>query len=285
MILRLFSWFHILTLLLPVGIVVGLYFLLRRRSPKVQDAVILGLMLVNVLQHYFKMFVWPHMWGEAFGIEETAKNMCAFLIMFSPVFYLVRGVWRDFLTYVGTAAGLFALVYPIWFINADILTWEFVRFFVCHALLMIASILPVLLGRHKLSFRHFWKMGLCFLAGVTTIFLNWLCVMRVQYGPDQLERIWKAMMAANPIWMMHPPAKGFGWVVELISWFSPRFLFDGDYALPILWYAVPLWLGFTIVGFFVYWAVDREGAKTFFEKVKAIFAKIIDTFTPKTQEK
>lgn len=279
-----FSWQHVLSLAIPAGMVVGLYFLLRGRSPRLKDGVILALMLLNVFQHLFKFVVWPHMWGERFGLVETAYNMCAFLILASPILYLLKGAWRDFLTYVGTAAGFLALLLPVWHIGI-VPGWDYVRFCTCHILLLVTSLLPVLLGRHTLSFRHFWKMGLCFLVSVTVIFLDQLVVRSILMETEDVGEIYRVIYEANNVWMMHPPTGTFGWVADIIAFFTPRFFIEGAYAAPILWYAFPLWLGFTLLGFFVGWAVDKEGANLFFQKGKALFLKIKGLFAPKKQEK
>lgn len=279
-----FSWVHILALLIPIGSTIGLYFLLRRRASWVQDIVILGIMLLNVFQHLFKFVVWPHMRDESFGLVETAYNMCAFLILASPILYLLKGAWRDFLTYVGTAAGFLALLLPVWHIGNQP-SWDWLRFCTCHFLLLITSILPVLLGRHKLSFRHFWKMGLCFLVAVSFVFLDQLVVRSIMTKTEDIGEIYRAMYEANNIWMMHPPTDGFVWVVDIIAVFTPKMFLNGEHAAPILWYALPLWLGITIAAFFVGWLVDKEGANAFFARVKALFDKIKAFFAPKTQEK
>lgn len=49
-----------------VAFTVGVYFLLRRRTERTKKLVLLAMMLVNILQHFLKKFIYPQYWGTAF---------------------------------------------------------------------------------------------------------------------------------------------------------------------------------------------------------------------------
>ena len=49
---------------------------------------------------------------------------------------------------MGSVAGIAAIALPVWYIGMDVseLGWDYARFYICHALLFITSVLPLLLG-------------------------------------------------------------------------------------------------------------------------------------------
>ena len=267
------SLLYILSICVALAVMAGLFFLLRRRSVKTQKIVVFSLMLINILQHLFKSFIYPQYAGDGFTMVNTAYNMCALLILLSPFVYFSRSnFWKDFTFYVGTVAGLIAIAVPIWFIGKDIteLGFEYIRFYFCHILLFLSSGLTLLLGHHRPSYRCFPKIGIAFLLSLLIILLNdALCVILGLASGHEPHDLYNTLRALNPCWSMGPPANGsFAPVVSLIHALSPAFLCGknatGLYA-PILWYAIPLYIGITLVAFPVCVLTDR---KNFLSDVK-----------------
>ena len=58
-------------MVVPPGILVGLWFLLRNKSRNVQKIVIFSLTILNLLQHLLKIYIYPQYWGEPFGARST----------------------------------------------------------------------------------------------------------------------------------------------------------------------------------------------------------------------
>ncbi len=171
-----------------------------------------------------------------------------------------RGALRDFIAYVGTAAGAVALAVPYWFVGYSIVSWEFLRFYTCHILLLLTSLLPLLLGRHKLSFRHFWKIGFCFIGALVGIFLNQFAVYSAMGTAQTPADLYTLVYNNNPVWMCHPNAR-FVFLTRIISFLTPSCFLGGEGKLytPILWYAVPLYVGITGIAFLMGMLVDRAG--------------------------
>ena len=252
-----------------------LYIILRGKSQKIQKYVILGIMLANVAQHLLKSFIYPGYAGLGFSAFNTAYNMCAALILVSPIALMLNfRLLRDFVFYAGSFAGLVAIVIPYWHIGADALDSEAVRSFICHALLFATSVLPLLLGLHKPSYKCFYKMGPVFLIFLCAITLNdLLCIVIGIYPGLSNMPVIDALYAANPVWAFGPP-DNFLFVLDIARVFSPNAWVsfgDGGRCLPVLWYAIPLCLFITVAAFFVCSLVDR---KSFISDVKKYTQKI-----------
>lgn len=275
-----FAWF--LALLIAIGFTVGTYFLLRRRSERVQKIVIYVLVLVNVFQHLFKHRIWSRSPDAAFGIENTLYNVCAFLIMTSAVIYFTHGAWRDFITYVGTVAGMIAMIVPYWLLGNTLLNLGVVRFYFCHTLLFATSLLPALLGHHKVKLRNFPKIGLCFLAALVVIFVDQILSYYVFHHITDPQALYEALMKKNDVWMLYPPSE-FPSLVRFITFFTPDiFLPQGDRGYtPILWYAIPLYLGITLLAYACGMLLDREGRERHIAFFRALPARVRALFKKK----
>ena len=265
---------YFISLGVTVLFVTALYFAFFKCKKGVQKGVVLTLMLLNVAQHLLKSFVWPHLYGRGFAYENTAYNVCAALILLSPfVFLFGKGGMKDFMVLVGTGGPLLALVVPFWFEGKDWLSWEFLRFFVCHVLLVATSLLPALWGLHKLSYRNFWKIPLNFFGVLILIMFNIVvCVCLGLYG-NGTEKLFDVLYAANPCWMMHPaPPAGFGWVQTVLEALSPPIFLGGNGRpyVPLLWYAVPMYLVLALAAFALTALIDR---KRLAQDVKSLFRR------------
>ena len=173
MVIRYGSVGHILSILLALALCAALFFLLRKKSEGTQRAVILFIMALNVLQHVFKTFIYPQYDGLGFTSLSTAYNMCATLILLSPIAMLLKlKPLKDFVFYIGTVAGLAVLFIPYWSIGREITDPEFFRSYVCHAMLFVSSVLPLLLGLHRPSYKCAFTLGLGFLSVILIIIMN-----------------------------------------------------------------------------------------------------------------
>lgn len=248
-------------------ILTGLFFcLLRRRSLQYQRKIILLIMIVNFIQHFFKFLIYPPYFKMGFTIYSTAYNMCSVLIIFGPVIFLLnRRFLNNFLFFVGSAAGFGAIVYPFWFFGNPVnaLGWEYVRFYICHALLFVTSVLPLILGLHKPSKKEFWHVGAGFLLALCVIVINDAIFMSIGLFPGgQGKDLYSQMLISNPCMLMGPK-EGFAWISNVFQKLSfPVFLGEnpsGRYA-PILWYALPVFLGISLGAIALFALIDRKSA-------------------------
>ncbi len=245
------SFAYLAYIFLAVLLCFLLYCILKNRSKQVQTHFVFALALVNFLQHVFKLVIYPQYKGSTDFYLTTAYNVCAFLITVSPfIIAFGNGLFKNFITYVGSVAGMVAMVVPYWFIGKPALTWDAFRFYFCHALLFISSFLPALLGLHRLERRHRWKIGFLFLGVLALILVNdTILIITGNYPYTTPDKIYEGLCIINPCWAMTPP-KNLAWVEDIIACFTPSVLMGNNAAhlyVPILWYAFPLYLGISLL--------------------------------------
>lgn len=258
-ILKYWSLGHFISILLPIAMIVACYFILRNRSQKTQKIVILVLILLNVLQHLLKPWVWYPLFHGVFNIRSISfYNVCATMILLSPVVFLCKSKGlKDALFFLGNLGGIMSL----WFITIEygvnILTVEFSRYFLCHAILMMTSTLPVLLGLHTLSLRNFWKVGLCFLALEAIVFVDNFIIYLFRNGFDW-GKTYNQVYTENEIFICHAADQDFLKNTFLRD-FHPKYVIDDGtcFYIPILWSAwaiYPVMSGFV---FLVMWLLTK----------------------------
>lgn len=262
MIINYFSIGHLFYIFLLSSIAAGLYFLLSKKSEKSKKYTVLSIMLLNVFQHLFKSLIYPQYEGFGFNALNTAYNMCALLILLSPIAFFVK--WqplRNFVFYAGTFAGFIAVLVPYWHIGEYAFTPNVIRFFICHALLFTSSLLMLLLGLHKPSYKCFSYLGLGFLLGVCVVIVNDVIalLLGIYVGFDGWT-VSDALRELNPCWAFGVP-EGFSLVVSIAKFFLPN-TFVGENPsgsfVPVIWYAVPVYLALTLLALPVCVLFDRR---------------------------
>lgn len=255
------SFMYCAYILLAVVVCAILYAILKNRSHSVKKGVVFTIALFNFLQHVLKLVIYPQYAQEKPIYLITAYNVCAFLIILSPFIILFGNrLLQNFITYMGSFAGMIAMVVPYWFIGKSAFGWEVYRFYICHSLLFISSILPGLIGLHTLEKRHCWKIGLLFIGVLVCVLLNdTVLILTNAYPNTHSDNVYEALSRINPCWTMHP-AEGMAWVGDIVALFSPAFFFGNNpwnVYIPVLWYAIPLYLGITLLTYLLYAATEK----------------------------
>ena len=253
---------HIIYIAVAIVFCIAVYLLIRKKSENIQKNVILSIMLVNAAQHLLKSLVYPQYWGLGFTALSTAYNMCAFLILMSPLALLLKNqVLKSFIFYVGTAAGFLALLIPYWNIGDYMFDFEVIRFFICHAFLFSSSLLPLLTRLHKPSYKFFPYAALCFFSALGIILLNdTVCILIGIYPGVESLSLADALSVVNPVWSFGPPPV-FEWLRDGAKFFSPdAWVFDNaaGACLPVLWYLIPAYVLITAIACPICVLVDRK---------------------------
>lgn len=265
-----FAYFMYLFIVAAFIALYGLIF--RKRSKRAKTIALYVLIAINLFQHFFKWIVWPHNYGDGFNYTNTAYNVCAFLIIISPVVWASKSaVWKDFLFYFGTCGASLAMVVPHWFEDQSAFQWEVYRFYFCHALLVATSVLPVLWKLHAVSYKNSWKVGFVFfLALILIVFNDVVCIVLGLCGGGT-ENMFETLYRNNPCWVMHPdPPAGFEWATNALEALSPNiFLGNGEKPYtPLLWYAIPMYLLITVLATALGCLIDRKALKEDFTNKK-----------------
>ena len=273
------SPFYLVMIALMLLAACGLFFLLRGKSERTKKAVVLSFMLVNIIQHLFKWAIYPMYEGMGFNVLSTAYNMCATLIILSPITFLSKSAFlKNFVYPVGTAAGFVAVAVPYWYIGMSVseLGWEYARFYICHALLFISSLLPLLLGLHKPSFKAVFQPGLGFLLALVLMLINDIIFITLGLfqGYEHYD-LYASLLKINPCFSMGAPEE-FAWLADLSGILTPKvFLGENSTGLytPILWYAIPVYIGITLVAVAVFFSMDKKNLRLAVNNLKSRLKK------------
>lgn len=79
-----FTPLHIISLLMTVGFGIGLYFLLRGRSVKVQTWVMFPMSFLGIISMIFNIFYWPN------PLENLPLHLCAFNAIVLPIAVMTK---------------------------------------------------------------------------------------------------------------------------------------------------------------------------------------------------
>jgi len=257
---------------LVFGLLAGLYFLFKNRSEKTQRILIFSLMVVNLLQHLLKIYVYPQYHGQSFGAISTAYNMCALLIIITPFIYLFGSeLWKNFIVYVGSFAGTISILVTYWL--AEPIEGQ-IRFVFCHALLLYTSILPALFGIYKINYRKCYKLPFVFYTCLMILIVNDVITYTTGLaGELGNTTLLEFLYEQNPCWVMGP-SDDYALVAKIIAVFTPKFLED----VILLWYSIPIFLLITLGSFGLGVWLDNErftsDYEKFKEKLKSISLKI-----------
>ena len=269
-----FTYFFML--IFPFALLFFLYIILRKKDEGVKRGVILTLMCVNLFQHLFKSVLYSHYEGLGFTALSTAYNMCALLIILSPVVFLFKNKFiSSFLFPMGAVAGIVAIAVPYWLIGESLFSVESVRFYLCHIILFLTSALSVIFSPERISYKCFWRTPIFLLCAISIIILNDIICFGLDIYPGVGEgTIYEKLQLVNPC-MSFGPAEQFSFMLDIADFFAPKSWIyssiDGK-CLPILWYLIPMTLVTLAISFIAYSALDfgrfREDAAAFISKIK-----------------
>ena len=265
-----FSFSHIIYMLFPVALLLLLYIPFRNSSRTVKKLVAFSVALLNMLQHLLKIYIYPQYFGESFGGRSTAYNMCALLILISPVILLVGSqLWQNFLFYIGSIAGIVSICVTYWLAEP---IEEQIRFVICHGLLFVSSLLPYLFGIYKINYRKCWKIPFVFVGCLLVLIVNNMITFNLGLvGDTGSLTMWEFLVRENPCWAMCPP-QNYPFVEELMSPMIPSVFLTskGGVDTPILWCFFPIVILMTLLGFLLGIIFDGKGV---LRDLKALFGK------------
>ena len=155
-----FNFYYFLFIAFALGLLAGLYFLLRSKSEKFSSAVIFGLLLFNFALHFVKLAFDPFRGWMPYAIRTvTPENICAVSVLLFPwVFLSKKKLLKDYMFYMGIMSGIGATIFPVDAIGRNAFEFETMRFYFSHILLWVAPLLMVLLKLHTLDYRRIAKV-------------------------------------------------------------------------------------------------------------------------------
>lgn len=243
MTIRLFSFgYFFFPIISAILFFVFLWFF-KHKSKTQKEGFIFLLASLNVFQHLFKRLLFGGAYSR-FGLENTAYNMCAFLILTMPFALLTKdGVFKIFSAYIGAAAGIVAMAVPFWFFGKNVFEAESIRFYVCHGLLFLTGSLQIGLKTIEFNYKKCFFVAIWFFAAVGFIILDVAAYYRLK---DLKDAFW-VVYGMNPVFSMRPP-ENFMSAVKIVAHISPTVFIQYKTGVFVpFWYFFPMY--FIITGY------------------------------------
>lgn len=277
--IELFNGFYFMYLIIGVFLVVGLFFLLRKRSDSTKKIVIMALLVFNLALHFLKLLNPPYAGSPTLMLRYAwFTNICAVNVLVFP--FIFRGknkAAKDFMVYLGFFSGLLAIVYPVDTLHQPPFALETIRFFTTHILLLVTSLLPLFLKMHQISYKNVWKMPLY--AAMVLLFIMVQQVIQSELGIVDL----RDNDFFNPnyqnsalVWGITPSTDPMA--ASLFSVFTPNFMKVVPWGLhkgePKYWPFFWLMPSVTIYGLtfpFIFILIFKASRNELFNHVKRLF--------------
>ncbi len=177
MIIQMFNGWYFFWLILCAGATVGLYFLLRKASEKVQKIVLFSILALGLLLHFLKVYIPPYSVDEDRMLRDSwFVNICGANIALFPFFFFSKNNHvKDYMFYLGVLGGLLAIVYPqepMAKVSQEGELLDIIRFYFHHWELCAVPLLMVLLKLHTLSYKRILSAPIGLLLVMLFIMLN-----------------------------------------------------------------------------------------------------------------
>lgn len=257
--IAMFNGWYFFWLALSAGAVVGLYYLLRNKSPFVQKAVLWGFLAFGLLLHFLKVYIPPYSVDEARMLRDSwLVNICGANIGLFPFFFFCKNKHvKDYMFYIGVISGLLALVYPEEpMAKADQAAeqLDIIRFYYHHWMVMAIPLLMALFGLIKPSYKRILSAPTGLLLVMLFIMLNQIFQSELGFIPLRDRNNFFGIDYKNTSYIWGPGSDTIG---EILSTFTPKcftIVPVGEYAgqmkyWPWFWIVVPAYVLVTPLAF------------------------------------
>jgi len=253
MIVEYFNFYYFLYIIFALGLLTGLYFLLRNKSKKISYITLFGILLASFILHFLKLgFSNYQEWMPQAIRTVTPENICAVSVLIFPWFFLSKNnILKDYMFYMGITSGIGATIIPIDAINQSAFEFETMRYYFSHIIIFAVPLLMVLLKLHTLDYKRILKvpfmayLTLCIilaneiiLTGAGFVHINHLYSYEIRnssliFGPlPELEFVGRLFTALTPeLFLTVPVGANAG---DVYYW-------------PILWLVIPFYIYFCIL--------------------------------------
>lgn len=283
MYIEMFNGWYFFWLAVCSGLIVGLYFLLRKRSVKVQKGVLFGLLAFGLLLHFLKVYIPPYSVDEARMLRDSwFVNICgANIALFPFLFWSKNNKVKDYMFFIGVLSGLVSLFYPQEpMAKTDQLAeqLDILRFYYHHWMVMAVPMLMVLLGHHRVSYKRIFSAPTGLLLLMLFIMLNQIFQSELGYIP----------LRSNDFFHINYKNTSYIWgpgendaIGNFLAIFTPDFFktvpigeFTGQAKYwPWFWMIVPVYVLVTPLSILVGMVFDRKSVGKDIKALRQRFSK------------
>ena len=267
--IQMFNGWYFLMLFICIGLVVGLYFILKNRTQKTQKIVLFSLLLFGLILHFLKFIIPPYSTDiDRLYRDSWFINICGANIFLFPFFFLSKNEKaKDYMFYIGVLSGLISILYPMEpmaKVNQAAEWLDIVRFYYHHTMLWAVPLLMVVFKLHTINYRRILYVPTYLLAVMLFIMLNQVLQSELGFIPLRGDEIFNINYKnTSMIWGPSGP------IGDFLAIFCPRFfkyIPVGDYAgqakfWPWFWLIFPCYILITPICFLISLILDYKRFK------------------------
>jgi|GEM_PF-1849932 len=143
--LEVFSFGHIVWIIMVFLMIALFYFLLRNKSDKVQYIFLLCLIILAWIVHFSRYFLEPNLQYH----EMFFTDFCGFSTLVYPLFFLSKKyIFKDYMFFASSVFAFLSLMYPNNIEGDPIFVFNSLRFFYAHLALVAVPFLMVVWKLH-----------------------------------------------------------------------------------------------------------------------------------------
>lgn len=248
-------YFIILGVFVILTLFIGV--LLKNKSSKTQNNVLLFIAILNLVIHFLKLLIPQYRESLPTSFRKiTFENICATTTIMMPFVMLCKNkIMKDYIFYIGILGGLAAIVYPTEAMGKELLNLDVIRFYICHMILFIAPFYTVLFKIHELSLKRVPLFPLTFFVVECLILANEIILMEAGFvdfrGEDFLTYNYRnSNFIFGPTDYLKPISD------VMIDPLVPdifKTVGDGPYKgemkyIPVMWLVVPGFIYLSVIG-------------------------------------
>lgn len=284
MYIAMFNGWYFFWLILSAAAIVGLYFLLRNKSVRVQKGVLFALLAFGLLLHFLKVYIPPYSVDEARMLRDSwFVNICgANIALFPFMFWSKNDKIKDYMFYIGVLSGLIALFYPqepMAKSNQAGEQLDMIRFYYHHWMVMAVPLLMVLFGHHKLSYKRILSAPTGLLLLMLFIMLNQIFQSELGFIPLRNREDFFGIGYKNTSYIWGPGTNDA--IGDLLALFTPDFFKTvpvGEFAgqtkyWPWFWLIIPAYLLVTPLSFLLSMVFDHKSLTADMKSLKKLLKK------------
>ena len=156
---------------------------------------------------------------------------------------------KDYMYYMGVLSGILACLMPSDAMGRTLDNFnaisELLRYYICHIGLIVAPLMMVFSGLHKLDYRRIWKQPLVFFSVLLLIFINEIALKLCGLLSCSWEEFFSRSFR-NAAFIFGPPGfadQYFGWCYGFAILPIFKYFVNGqEYFVPILWLIIPAYV-------------------------------------------
>ena len=249
------NFYHFIYVAFAVGLLIGLYYLLRNKSDKTKKYVLLAILLGNFSLHFLKLLAEHYqVWLPTSIRTITPENICAFSVLTFPWFFLSgKKLLRDYMFYMGVMSGFAATALPIDVIGLNAFEFETIRFYTAHLILWVVPLLMVMLKVHTLDYKRIWKVPFMALLALCIILVNEVILVGAGFVSKEIfysNEVRNAALIFGPLPVLEPVGAIFTTLTPSLFTTVPIGPNAGEtFYWPIVWMIIPGVLYFGLMSF------------------------------------